>query len=262
MSIVRDQNSLTIHGEPPQGSQEVIRSRRPFFVALLFAILGSTSPAFAHKDDYLDETLVFLTLERGEIEPEYWLDLVRNPTGGDSLRNTVALEYGISDHTMIDGRLTRAGGEGGAMAEGRVEVRHRFSDEGTRPVDVAVSAEVNSQRAENGTRETGVEPRLILSKDFLAGKANATLNLAEEVATGETRSSFNPAFGIRYDPSERIRLGAELHYQGSGGSSSVIPQVAFSLPHDLTVRLGVSMDLAGGNRQEGDFARIAVEWEF
>ena len=39
---------------------------------LLITFLGCTiPPTFAHKEDYIDETLVYLTLGREEFEPEF-----------------------------------------------------------------------------------------------------------------------------------------------------------------------------------------------
>jgi hypothetical protein len=39
----------------------------------LLLLLGIGS-AHAHREDYIDETLVFQTVEKGAIEPEYWFD--------------------------------------------------------------------------------------------------------------------------------------------------------------------------------------------
>lgn len=43
---------------------------------LLLLAIWSTLPSvsFAHKDDYLNETFVYRTLDRGELELEYWFD--------------------------------------------------------------------------------------------------------------------------------------------------------------------------------------------
>jgi hypothetical protein len=61
--------------------------------------------ALAHREDYIDETLVFQTLEEHAVEPEYWFDYGTRPEA-DFTRHNVALEYGITDHLMIDGRAT------------------------------------------------------------------------------------------------------------------------------------------------------------
>src|SRR5439155_1532865 len=64
----------------------------------------------AHREDYIDETLLFLTLERGKSEPEYWFDIGRDDSQR-FMRHHLALEYGITDHWMIDGRVTGFHGE-------------------------------------------------------------------------------------------------------------------------------------------------------
>ena len=49
-------------------------------------------PGWAHREDYLDETLVFVTLDEGELEPEYWFDYGhRADQHANFMRHTVAL---------------------------------------------------------------------------------------------------------------------------------------------------------------------------
>jgi len=47
------------------------RSARLLVVTLS---LLSARMALAHREDYIDETLVFQTLEEHAVEPEYWFD--------------------------------------------------------------------------------------------------------------------------------------------------------------------------------------------
>ena len=70
----------------------------------LFLLLGASS-TFAHREDYIDETLVFATLDRGEVESQYWFDAGSEDSDGFT-RHHIALEYGITDHWMIDGRVS------------------------------------------------------------------------------------------------------------------------------------------------------------
>ncbi len=135
--------------------------------------------ALAHREDYIDETLVFQTLEEHALEPEYWFDYGTRPEG-DFTRHNVALEYGITDHLMVDGRATVDDPDKGKanFDSARLETRFRFTEEGDWPVDVAFSAEVNTRRLENGHYQYGLEPRVVLSKDF--AKLNFTLNVALE----------------------------------------------------------------------------------
>src|SRR5215472_9784610 len=55
----------------------------------------------AHREDYIDETLVFQTVQQHAVEPEYWFDYGTRP-GTDFTRHHVALEYGITSHLMLD----------------------------------------------------------------------------------------------------------------------------------------------------------------
>ena len=75
---------------------------------LLIFFLSFSKSALAHRDDYIDETLVYLTLEKKEIEPEYWFDFgYKHDEDADKnigfLRHNFALEYGITDHWRLMG---------------------------------------------------------------------------------------------------------------------------------------------------------------
>lgn len=237
------------------------RARLRFLVVLLLSAVAGTGAARAHRDDYLNETLVYLTLERAELEGEYWFDAGSERRGPDGfLRHNAALEWGITDRWMVDGRVTYESpeGEGTAFDSARVETRYRFFEEGTKPVDVAVSFEVNAERELDGSTKTGVEPRLILSKDF-AEALNITANLSDEIPLDSGPSAFFVALGARYNWTELFRLGSELQYDFGEGAGQVIPQMWFAFPHDVTLKLGYSF---GFDHQPEDFGRIALEIEF
>ena len=228
---------------------------------LLILIVACVGEAHAHRDDYLNETLVYLTLERRELEAEYWLDYGQPSSGpGDFFRHNVALEWGITDHWMVDGRGTLISNEGQAtkLDSARVETRYRFLEEGARPIDVAFSFEVNGERDPDGSTELGVEPRLVLSRDFHE-KLNLTLNLSEEIPLDSGSSAFLAAFGARFNWTERVRVGSELQYDFGMHSGAVIPQVWLAYPKGITVKLGYAR---GVDRAESDFVRAALEVEF
>lgn len=126
--------------------------------------------------------------------------------------------------------------------------------EGTLPVDVAISAELNNEQAEE-ERNWGIEPRLILSRDF--AKANVTVNLAEEVGLSSHETSFDPSLAMRYDATRVIRFGTELRYFTGEGGGAIIPQMAINLPHDVTLRFAFSWGV--GNDQGSNFTRMSAE---
>ncbi len=233
------------------------------FLFLLSTLL-SDKLAFAHRDDYIGETLVYVTLEKGETEAEYWLD------GGDRKENdsdkkvsflshNLAMEHGITDRWMADGRVTieTTRHEDTVFQSARFETRYRFFEENEKPVDVAVSAEVNTERDEEGRQQPTIEPRLILSKDF--NLLNLTLNLPEEVSLRSGKPSFTPSLGLRYNATELLRFGAEVRYNTRSDEGSVIPQIWFAFPHEVTLKLGYSI---GFDRNEEDFARATIEVAF
>jgi hypothetical protein len=214
--------------------------------------------AHAHREDYIDETLVFVTIERGAVEPEYWFDAGRDDSGRFT-RHHLALEYGITRFWMIDGRVTWLDGPSGGLRldASRVETRYRFFEEGTQPIDAAVSGEINSRHDENGRQIAGVEPRLILSKDF--GKLNFTLNSAVEIPLNRGGPSSDARAGWRYDATDHFRLGAEFHYDSEGGELALIPQIWLIFLRDAAFKAGYSHDFAARHER---FLRLALELEF
>jgi len=231
---------------------------------LLIFLCSYSSPLFAHREDYIDETLVYETLEKGEVEPEYWLDFgYKSDADSDKnigfLRHNFALEYGLTQHWMIDGRssIKTAHHEGTQFDSGRFETRYRFFEEGTKPIDVAISLEANTERKEHGRQEPGIEPRLVLSRDFK--RLNLTLNLPEEIFLKTGELAFVPAFGVRYNATHMLRFGFEMRYNTHSHEDSVIPQIWFALPHDITIKLGYSF---GFNHNEESFGRVALEKGF
>lgn len=211
----------------------------------LFLLLFAASPLFAHREDYIGETLVFLTLARHTLEPELFADL-----GRDYRQYNAAIEYGVADHLMIDSRVSRR--DDGRAA--RVEMRYRLGDEGARPVDIAVSAELNYER-EDGRTTKGFEPRLILSKDFR--RLNLTLNASREIPLSGGEGGFHFAGGIRFDSAERFRIGSEALYDCRSQRGSIVPQVWFVLPHETLIRAGWFAGFGGAPH----FVRIGIEIE-
>ena len=228
-------------------------------VALLLLVL-SVRTVNAHREDYIDETLVFQTVEKGAVEPEYWFDYGHRGDGDVYFqRHNLALEYGLTDHLMLDARATvdHPENRNTNFDSGRFEARHRFGEEGVWPVDVALSGETNMRRLEDGHYQYGVEPRLILSKDF--SKLNFTFNLADELPVNRGAPSVELAFGARYDMTQLFRFGSEIKYDVHERSGSIIPQVWFAFPHDITFKAGFS---AAFDRNRENFVRCAIEVEF
>lgn len=158
---------------------------------------------------------------------------------------------------MIDGRITELDEHGLHLDSSRLETRYRFFDEGTLPIDIALSGEVNTHRDEQGHQIFGIEPRLILSKDF--GKLNLPVNLAEEIPVSRSHPSFEVRGGCEYDATKLFHLGTELRYDTEESSVSVIPQVWAAFPHEVTLKAGYSYDF-GETRER--FVRVALEVGF
>ena len=232
-----------------------VRAVRLLVIGLSLLLARRT---LAHREDYIDETLVFQTVQQHAMEPEYWFDYGTRP-GTDFTRHHVALEYGITSHLMLDGRATveDPSNDDANFDSARLEIRSRFAEEGDWPIDVAVSAEANTRRLENGHYEYGLEPRLILSKDV--AKLNFTLNVAEELPVNRGTPGLGVASGTRYDVTELFRFGSELKYDVHERSGAIIPQIWLALPHEITFKAGYSK---GFDLNREDFMRLAIEVEF
>lgn len=246
--------------------------RSGWVLIVLMGVGMSVGPAYAHRDDYINETFVFETLGAGEFEPEVWYDHLPAQEGsGPVERYAAAFEYGITPRFMVDafaGWLDPSGGDA-SFSRFRAEARTRFGEEGDRAVDVAASFEVEYERgpeelsAPRAERAWLLTPRLVLSRDF-GRQLNATLNLD---LTTELRSHaadrFAPgyAIGLRLPREALFRYGLEWRQDFSERTRSVLfPQIWLSLPHDATFKLGVGF--GGGAAASERAFRAVFEIEF
>lgn len=236
-----------------------MRTLRPL---MALALLLAAPRALAHRDDYIDETFVYQTLEALEVEPELWAEVWlgrgREPLGV----YTGALEFGITDRWMADAALQWVHEAGGvALGRIRLETRYRFAEEGAWPVDVATSLEYERE----GAAFTGAEvehtltPRLVLSRDVVP-KLNTTLNLDLPVRlSGEREVSFAYALGLRYPDAGFVRAGVELKHDVLERRARVMPQVWFALPAETTLKLGLGVGLT--HNEPLFTGRVALEVE-
>lgn len=223
-------------------------------VVVLIGFLIAPGLAQAHRDDYIDETLVFQTLEHGEVELEYGVDYGDRPDPDDKfVRHTIAAEYGLTDQFMVNGKLLLESEFESAL----VEFRYRFYGEGEKLVDIAISGEFHLETVENSSDDYEFEPRLILSKDLK--KFNFTINLPLNIPLKTAPVSFIPAGGLRYGFEENIKIGAEIKYNTHKKEGSLIPQIWFELPEETLLKLGYSQAF---DKNTESFLRVFIEKEF
>ena len=154
---------------------------------------------------------------------------------------------------MIDGRVSGLDEHGFHLDSSRLETRYRFFNEGTLPIDIAGSGEVNTNRDTQGHQSFGIEPRLILSRDF--SKLNLTVNLAEEIPFSRGHASLEIRSAWQYDATDLFRFGSELRYDTEEHSVAVIPQIWFVFPHEVTLKVGYFYDFGGAHER---FVRVAL----
>lgn len=232
-------------------------------LAAVAILLLTPAVALAHRDDYLDETFVYVTLGHHEFELEGWAEARRDTDHRTAGWYTGAFEYGISSHWMADGAAQIFHrGEGFQFGRLRLETRARFAEEGRWPVDVAASAEYEHEtKASTGVESEDVlTPRLVLSRD-VSRDLNTTLNLDFPVTlSGEREIAFAYAFGVRYPAETTVRVGTELKGNPSEHIATIFPQVWFALPRELTLKFGTGIGLT--SRTDRWVARAVAEIEF
>jgi len=235
-----------------------VRIRPWLEVAAGIAVWLIPASLLAHKDDYLGDTFVFVTLDARELELEYWLDAQDGPRG---LLHTLGVEYGVTNHLMADVSvrwLQRSGGPF-ALSQGFLELRHRFGEEGRHVVDPAVSLEYEVRRDSDGQRRELLEPRVVLSRDFAGW--NVTVNLFYVIVVGaRSRSAFEGAAGIRSPAFGPWSAGVEFRREVAlENESVVIPQVWYRVTPEAYLKAGGGKNFAG---EKNSFFRVAFEIEF
>lgn len=220
----------------------------------------------AHRDDYIDETFVYQTLRGGEFELEAWGEF-RSPRGAARANQgwyTLAFESGFTNRWTFDGAAQGIAAENRGLRFGRLrtETRYRFGEEGSAPIDVAVSAEYELEApAATGSSETEhtLTPRLVLSKDLLRDvNTTANLDLPISLSGGDVALAY--ALAARFPAETAIRVGAEFKEVPSENRAILFPQVWLALRHDLTVKVGAGIGLT--TETDPFLGRLAFEAEF
>ena len=198
-------------------------------IAIGLLVFLIPSAIFAHKDDYLNETFVYRTVDRGELELEYWFDYHQLiPSQAGHYQHTFSVEYGLTDSWMVDFALNYGDlglARDNELSRWRVETRRRLGEEGQRTPDVAFSLELEGEKDKSEWEEQ-ITPRIVLSHDFGA-KFNTTLNLQCSFGVAADVTAI-PGYnlGLRYPADGMLRVGAEIiqtfdHRVGS----LLIPQI-------------------------------------
>jgi hypothetical protein len=227
-------------------------------VALFALFLLSFRPtASAYRDDYLNETLVYRTVDRGTTEFENWFNLERPRSESSFFLYDVTLEHGVTDHFML-GALIGFDTMRGDFNYGRsrVEARYRFGEENPNGISVATSLDFEDDQLE---RSDDLVARIVLNRDLK--DFNVTLNLFPQFELrGHEGHAFGYAIGLRYGQKQPVRYGLEIQETvGERCLGRVIPQLWIRLPHGLDLKIGYAQRFTRG---ADNFFRVVVETEF
>lgn len=229
-------------------------------VPALLCVLILPATATAHKEDYLDETFVYQTMEEGVLELEYrtrYFDRSDDRETDNYWNNSLFVEYGLTDRTMVEIRSAWGTHESdNQFAGGFAQLRHRFGEEGEYFIDPAFAIEYETER-KDGKLDDFISGVLILSKDI--NDFNITMNYAKPYALGDGENpDAKKSFGIRY-PRHGIRWSIE-YKDLSKSQRYVLPAVQLPVAHDVSLKLGIGK---GVNDQSPRYLAAALlEIEF
>lgn len=219
------------------------------FVAAVAPLLLLPAPVSAHREDYLNKTFVYETVEPKALELEYWTQYGSAATSPVRLvewQQSGAVEYGITGHWMVEGNVTFRRLPGGEFRylDTRVESRFRLFEEGDKFLDPAFSVEYTHSN-EDGRTEHIIEPTFVVSKDFSRLNITFDFSLAKAVNTDE-KVEAGYAVASRYDFRRLFRVGLEAQGEFTHNAPHyIIPQIHLLLPHDITPKLGVGIRHSG-----------------
>lgn len=224
-------------------------SKKLLFVLVLFLFVLPTSLVWGHREDYLNKTFVYQTVEPKELELEYWVEYgsaFSSPTRLVKWEQTLSAEFGVTSHWMAEGftAFRRLRGERFSYLLTVVESRFRLFEEGEKILDPAFSLEY-SHSNENGKSEHIIEPTFVLSKDF--SRLNFTLDFSlAKVVNSNEKVEAGYALASRYDFRHLLRVGFEAQGEFIPNSPHYfIPQVHLLLPDEITAKLGVGIRHSG-----------------
>ncbi len=212
-------------------------------------ILFHASILWGHREDYLNKTFVYETVEQKELEFEYWAQYgsaLTSPVRLVEWQQTGAVEYGLSNHWMVEGNATFRRLPGGKFRYliSNIESRFRLFEEGAKLLDPAFSIEYSHSNI-NGTSEHILEPTFVLSKDFSRLNFTLDFSLAKVLNTGE-KVEAGYALASRFDFRRFLRVGLESQGEFAHNAPHyLIPQLHLLLPHNLTPKFGVGIRHSG-----------------
>jgi hypothetical protein len=224
---------------------------------LALFLLSFYVTASAYRDDYLNETIVYRTVDRGTTEFENWFDLEQPHSESKFFRYDLALEHGVTEHFMLGALIAfDTARDGFNYGRSRLEARYRFGEENLHGISVATSLEFEDDQLE---RSDDLIARVVLNRDFK--DFNVALNLLPQVELrGHQGHAFGYAIGLRYGQKELVRYGLEIQENVSERCiGQVIPQLWIRLPYSLDLKIGYAQRFTTG---ADNFFRIIVETEF
>jgi hypothetical protein len=184
--------------------------------ALPIVVLATASTAHADLRSFT-RTFEYATMPEGHTAVELWHTQTRadsESTSPQLYQGMLEIEHGLTEHfdmgffTVLE---QVAGGDAAQplhLSAVELQTRYRFSERGERPVDTMIYGGVAKQFGESLYK---IEAKLIGARDF--GDVSFAANGSVAVKVGKDVDDIGPAFGwafgVTYQASPRLRIGAE-----------------------------------------------------
>ena len=209
------------------------------YTSIVVMVLASSSIARADRKSFA-HTYEYATLPEGQTEIELWHSQMRDTWDASSpqrFEEKLEIEHGITDHwdmamyTIF--HQTAANDPTVAEPLGldavHLETRYRIADRGELPVDTVLYLELAK---DFGQSVYEIESKLIVARDF--DRVTAALNVIDELSLGNDvdaspQNELGFAFGVTYEVSPRVRIGAETWGMHGGGETRVSAGPALAL---------------------------------
>ena len=175
-------------------------------------VVSWTTPSEAHLRDYLFNQSYY-TAKRGEIEVETYNDVTMHEVDNSdkySTKHQLELEYGVTDHLQAALYTVWKWNKGQEYVydQWKAEVKYRFFDAGTLPVDLALYTEYINQNGSGPDDSDKMEWKAIASKNW--GRWNVTANwIMEKTIQNANKTEFSWTAGVNYAWTPRWKAGLE-----------------------------------------------------
>ncbi len=201
------------------------------YTPFVVMVLAVSSSARADRKDFAN-TYEYATLPEGQTEIELWHSEMRDSWAASTpqrFEEKLEIEHGITDHwdmamyTIFQETASSDPTVASPLGLDAVhlETRYRIGDRGELPLDMVLYLELGK---DFGASVYEIESKLIAARDF--DRVTCALNVIDELSVGHDvagseTNEVGYAFGVTYEVTPKIHLGAETWGMHGSGETRV-----------------------------------------